>query len=74
MQWLTLDHLSHIEEVIIEKDQIQMIRSKKCCRMLNDVPLSEYHVAKRVGPSLPPISIDSIQKAFFNYLVKPKEA
>ena len=33
--------------------------------MLNEMPIPEYHVAKWVGPSLPPISIDSIQKVSF---------
>ena len=28
-----------------------MIRSKKCSVMLNKAPISEYHVAKRVGPT-----------------------
>ena len=42
--------------------------------MLNEVPIPEYHLAKRVGLSLLPISINSIQKAFFYHLVRPKEA
>ena len=42
-----------------------MIKSKKCCVRLNKALTPEYHVAKRVGPFLPPISIDRIQKVFF---------
>ena len=74
MQRLTPDYLSRIGEVTIEKDQTQMIRSKKLSLMLNEAPVPEYHVAKRVGPSLPPISIDSIQKAFLKSFCETKKS
>ena len=62
MQRLTPDHLSDIEEVTIEKDQTQMIWRKKCSAMLNKVPILEYNVSKRVGPSQPPISMTVFRK------------
>ena len=71
MQRLTPDYFSYIDEVTIEKYQTQMIRSKKRSVMLNDASIPEYYVAKRVGPSLSPISIDSLQKAFLTHLVRP---
>ena len=60
---LTPDHFSHIEEVTMEKDQTQMVSVKRSV-MVNEATIPEYHVAKRICPSLPPISIDSIQKTF----------
>ena len=74
VQRLTLDHLSNIEEVTIEKDQTQMTWSKKRRVMLNEAPISEYHVAKKVSPFLPPISIDSIQKTFCKSSYKTKRS
>ena len=41
-----------------------MIGNKKRSVILNEVPIPEYLVVKRVGPSQPLISIDRIQKAF----------
>ena len=58
MQRLTPENLSHIEKVTIEKYKTQM--SKKHSVMLNEAPIPEYHLTKRVGPSLPKTSIDSI--------------
>ena len=46
---LTPDHLQHIEEVTIEKDQTQMIRSKKGSVMLNEVSIPEHHVKKELA-------------------------
>ena len=72
VQWLAPGHLLYIEEVTIEKDQTQMIQSKKCSEELNETPIPEYHVAKRVGPYLPQISIDSFQKTFLKFSYETK--
>ena len=74
MQQLTSDPISYIEEVTIEKDPTQMIWSKKCSVILNEATIPEYHAAKRVGPSLPPISINSIQKTFLKSSYDTKKA
>ena len=49
--------------------------SKKRIVILNEAPVPEYHMAKRVGPSLPPISIDCVysESIFLNHLVRSKK-
>ena len=74
MQRLTPDYLSHIEEFTIENDQTQMIWSNKRCVMPNEAHIPEYHGEKIAGPSLTPISIFSIQKAFLKLSCETKRS
>ena len=46
----------------------------KCTETLNEVPKPKYPVAKRVGSSLPPISTNSTQKAFFKSSCETKRS
>ena len=73
VQRLTSDNYLNNEEVTIEKDQTQMITRKERSVMLNEVPILEYHAAKRVGPSLPPFQLTIFRKLFLKIILLDKK-